>query len=79
MPWLAVYVADISVLSSFVSLHLYLKVHPGKLEAVKAGSCVVHLETAAASADRIYAPLERRDASDFVFIVFQQDFPNPLC
>jgi len=35
MPWLAVYVADISVLSSFVSLHLYLKVHSGKLEAVK--------------------------------------------
>lgn len=31
------YVPSMSALSNFVSLHPYLKVHPGKLEAVKAG------------------------------------------
>jgi quinol monooxygenase YgiN len=31
------YVPSMSTLSNFVSLHPYFKVHPGKLEAVKAG------------------------------------------
>jgi quinol monooxygenase YgiN len=31
------YAASMSALSNFVSLHPYFKVHPGKLEAVKAG------------------------------------------
>ena len=31
------YFPDMSALSNFVSLHPYFKVHPGKLEAVKAG------------------------------------------
>jgi quinol monooxygenase YgiN len=31
------YAATMGILSNFVSLHSYFKVHPGKLEAVKAG------------------------------------------
>ena len=31
------YLADMSAISNFVSLHPYFKVHPGKLETVKAG------------------------------------------
>jgi quinol monooxygenase YgiN len=33
----SVYVPNMSALSNFVSLHPYFKVHPGKLEMVKAG------------------------------------------
>ncbi len=31
------YLSGMSAISNFVSLHPYFKVHPGKLEAVKAG------------------------------------------